>query len=384
MPAPTVRTDYDSLAEIATIFNQQADGSRRTLQRLQQRMETLQGGDWIGKGAAAFYQEMNSDVLPAVTRLVAALEQAHQATQRISQIMKEAEDEASDLFRGVLAAAAAGGVVVGAAVGVAPSASLRAGVGGDAGGVEGGASGTGVGGTPGGGAGGQPGGASSSGAGGSGGAGGAAGPSGQNPLLATDPGQLFTDSYMRGMIGLTFSGADSPELRDAMSALAKNPTGQELERILRRIAQLRGQPYNKIKADYEKFLKIQAQAVATAAAKGLPPPPALSDLLHGDFMGSTPQMRYGKVVGDAFGVDPVFGALLNPTGGLVGNDNIPYQPANDSAAGYHGVFHDAGGYLNSFHNAGPGYNYLGQEDGDASSPLTGQTSGLRYWSDKVP
>ncbi len=101
-------------------------------------------------------------------------------------------------------------------------------------------------------------------------------------------------------------------------------------------------------------------------------------------MGSTPQMRYGKVVGDAFGVDPVFGALLNPTGGLVGYGNIAYQPANDSAVGYHGVFHDAAGYLNSFHNAGPGYNYLGQEDGDTSSPLTGQTSGLRYWSDKVP
>lgn len=371
MPAPTVRTDYDTLAEIANIFNQQADSSRRTLQRLQQRMETLQSGDWIGKGAAAFYQEMNSDVLPAVRRLTAALEQAHQVTQRISQVMKEAEDEASALFSGVLAAAAGG--VVGAAVGVA--------VGAAAGGVEGGASGTGVGGAPGGGAGGQSGGAPG---GGAGGAGGAAGPSGQNPLLTTDPNQLFTDSYMRGMVGSTFSGADSPELRDAMSALAKNPTGQELERILRRIAQLRGQPYNKIKADYEKFLKIQAQAVTTAAAKGLPPPPLLSDLLHGGFMGSTPQMRYGKVVGDAFGVDPVFGALLNPTGGLVGYDNIPYQPANDSAAGYHGVFHDAGGYLNTFHNAGPGYNYLGQEDGDTSNPLTGQTSGLRYWSDKVP
>ncbi len=61
-------------------------------------------------------------------------------------------------------------------------------------------------------------------------------------------------------------------------------------------------------------------------------------------MGSTSQLRYGKVVGDVFGVDPMFGAMLNPTGGLVGPDNKALD-GDSTALGYHGVVHDAAGYL---------------------------------------
>jgi hypothetical protein len=57
---------------------------------------------------------------------------------------------------------------------------------------------------------------------------------------------------------------------------------------------------------------------------------------------------------------------------------------NDSAIGYHGAVHDAGGYLYNFHNQGPGYDYLGREGRDTSSPLSGQRSGISYWREKLP
>jgi hypothetical protein len=99
-------------------------------------------------------------------------------------------------------------------------------------------------------------------------------------------------------------------------------------------------------------------------------------------MGSNTQLRYGKVVGDAFGIDPVFGAMLNPTGGLVGPDNWSIS-GDDTAVGYHGVVHDAAGYLYNYHGVGPGYDYLGRENRDTSSPLSGQREGIAHWRELV-
>jgi hypothetical protein len=187
---------------------------------------------------------------------------------------------------------------------------------------------------------------------------------------------------MDRMIGQVPAGADTPELRAVMSALAKDPKEPELTRLLQEMARIRGKPYAEIRAQYDKFLKVREQAAQAALKNGEPIPP-LSDLFHGDFMASTPQLRYGQVVGDAFGIDPVFGALLNPTGGMVGPGNLAIAPGATDALGYHGLFHDAAGYLYNYHGVGPGYNYLGAETGDTGNPLTGQVAGAYYWTAKV-
>jgi len=95
----TTRADYESLSQIARSFGQQADATRQSLQRLRSKMGVLQGGDWEGKGADKFYQEMDSAVLPAVQRLAQALERASETTRQISRVMKQAEDDAARLFR---------------------------------------------------------------------------------------------------------------------------------------------------------------------------------------------------------------------------------------------------------------------------------------------
>ncbi len=100
MSAPKVKADYERLAKIAAIFDQQATNSRQMLQQLLRQMGILQGGDWIGAGATKFYQEMNSAVLPSVRRLVAALEAGSRTTLQVSQIMRQAEEEAARVLRG--------------------------------------------------------------------------------------------------------------------------------------------------------------------------------------------------------------------------------------------------------------------------------------------
>jgi len=339
MPAPRFRGDYDSLTKIAQGFAQHASRASQTNRSLTQTMNTLKGGDWIGKGATAFYKEMEGEVMPAMIRLAKALEASDRVTRQIGKLIKQAEDDASRLFR-------------------------LDGIGGLLGGILGGA----IGGALGGGLGGAIGEA----VGGAGGVGGALGGGGwqSNPFLVRDPGGLFSDDYMTGLIGLEIPGAGG-ELGDAMDGLLEAESPEDAETFLLIIADLRGRPVEEMRSEFGKFQELAAERDAAGGVGGLGGG-------HPSFMGSNTQMRYGQVVGDAFGIDPVFGAMLNPTGGLVGPGNWALA-GDDTAVGYHGVVHDAAGYLHTFHDAGPGYDYMGLEGRDTSSPLSGQREGIAHW-----
>jgi len=322
MASPQIRADHDQLAQIEQNFSRQASSTARTLQGMKQQVDTLQGGDWIGEGAEAFYREMQGEILPAMKRLASAFDVSARVTRQISQIMLQAEEDVSRLFKGNGSGAGFGGAVAGAIAGAL------------------GEQGAGFGG---------------------------------NPLLVRDPAGLFSDAYMRGLIGSQFEGAGS-ELGRVMDALMQNPTGDELDGWLDELADLRGRPVTEIRIEYERYQEAMAQRDAAEADT----PESPMGGAGSSFMGSNTQMRYGSVVGDALGIDPVFASMLNPTGGLIGWGKYGF-PGDDTAVGYHGVVHDAAGYLSTYHDAGPGYDYLGTEGRDTTSPLSGQRDGIAYW-----
>src|SRR5262245_10694604 len=99
MTASKIRTDYEQLTSMAQAFGQQAESTRSVASALLSTMQTLQGGDWVGKGADAFYAEMTAAVIPAMNRVVAAMNEAASTTAKISQVMKQAEDDSAALFR---------------------------------------------------------------------------------------------------------------------------------------------------------------------------------------------------------------------------------------------------------------------------------------------
>lgn len=111
MGADVIQAQYDQLEQIAVRFGRQAEATAQTTQRVQQSMRALQTGGWEGRGAAAFFGEMDRSVLPSIRRLAAALQQSQTVTRRISQVMRTAEEEASWPFRGegAFAPASAGG-----------------------------------------------------------------------------------------------------------------------------------------------------------------------------------------------------------------------------------------------------------------------------------
>jgi WXG100 family type VII secretion target len=99
MPASTVRSDYDQLKQISSGFSKANSAVASTNRSVNSAMQQLKGGDWIGKGATAFYKEMDSDVMPSMKRLEKAMAEAAKISNTIAKLMKQAEDDSSRLFR---------------------------------------------------------------------------------------------------------------------------------------------------------------------------------------------------------------------------------------------------------------------------------------------
>lgn len=334
MAADIIANRYEAVEQAGARFQKLHDQQVQMESMIRQMYERLRGGAWQGEAATAFFAEMTDNVFPALKRLQNTLIVSSETAKQINQIFRQAEEEAAKqiVFDG---SAASGGTASGGA-------------------TSGGAT-----------------------------SGGAASANSANQLPGqVSTKQIFSDDYMNRMVGSKLKGADDPALNTAMETITSGKASQaEIQAALAQIAKSRGLSVEQVTANYEKFKQLQQQQAEIARKNGKPLPENVN-FLHPKFLGSTSSLRYGKVVGDALGIDPVFASMLNPTGGLVGNGNYAVD-AGESPVGYHGIMHDAAGYLKNYHNEGPGYDYLKRENRDPRDPLTGQESGIRYWNQKL-
>jgi WXG100 family type VII secretion target len=130
MSAAKIRADYDSLNKITQSLLNESAQIASMAKNIQSNVDALRGGDWVGPGATAFYQEMDSSVFPSLKRLTAALDDGAKGAARIRQGMHQAETDAAkvlratsagegrqksgDPFAGVSAHAQGGGAALGA------------------------------------------------------------------------------------------------------------------------------------------------------------------------------------------------------------------------------------------------------------------------------
>ena len=98
MPAEVIQARYETLTNIAGRFGRQAEQSSQYAVRVRERMVALQNGGRQGRGAQAFFAEMENEVLPVVGRLSTALSEAQTVTLHIIEILREAEKDAAQLF----------------------------------------------------------------------------------------------------------------------------------------------------------------------------------------------------------------------------------------------------------------------------------------------
>ena len=197
----------------------------------------------------------------------------------------------------------------------------------------------------------------------------------------TNAQRVFSSDYMREFIGKDIQGAGDPRLNLLMEELMVENDRNEVNKILSEIAEIRGVDAALLQTQYDDFQHFLDQA---------DPIKEIDLEKHPNFLGSIEGLRFGKVVGDVLGIDPIFGSLLSPTGGIVGPGNTQlYNGPAENALAYHGIFHDAAGYL-SQHNTGLGYEY---RDGYLpfpnvdpvydvpvyKGPLDGQIAGIEWW-----
>ncbi len=202
---------------------------------------------------------------------------------------------------------------------------------------------------------------------------------------------VVSEDNMRELIGSQFAGGASEGLKGAMTALYNPEINKEaLDRALAQVESIRGLPAGSALGEYHKAMKVQKDGIAYYKKKkeaagheydhleDNPSPPLSSD--NADFTASNAQLRFGKIVGDVFGIDAVFGSLVSPTGGMAGagNSRVP-GVGNDSPIAHHGAIHDVAGYLYNCHGIGPGYDYFQSEPGaEPDNPFAGQTN-MEWW-----
>jgi WXG100 family type VII secretion target len=87
MSAPKIRADYEGLQKIAQSFEAESGHIAAATKSVKTIVDALRGGDWVGPGAMAFYQEMDSAIFPGLNRLSAALGDAAQAAARVNGLM---------------------------------------------------------------------------------------------------------------------------------------------------------------------------------------------------------------------------------------------------------------------------------------------------------
>ncbi|MBM7845303.1 WXG100 family type VII secretion target [Herpetosiphon giganteus] len=97
MPAPIVLIEYERMRELSHRFQRQAEVVLQLDQQLNQLYQQLLC-DWQGDSANHFFNEMQTNVFPALGRLKAVLITAQQVTLNVNGLLREAEIEAASLF----------------------------------------------------------------------------------------------------------------------------------------------------------------------------------------------------------------------------------------------------------------------------------------------
>jgi WXG100 family type VII secretion target len=94
----TIAIEYEQVSQMSSHFSEESARVRKVLTDLERQIQVLKQGGWIGDAADAYYQEMDTDVIPGVNRLIEALTLAADTMSQLSTTMKNAEEEAQACF----------------------------------------------------------------------------------------------------------------------------------------------------------------------------------------------------------------------------------------------------------------------------------------------
>jgi hypothetical protein len=200
-------------------------------------------------------------------------------------------------------------------------------------------------------------------------------------LIVTNSNALNPD--FGRVIQFQFPYQNEKELSKAIRQLSTDPKGDKLKKILKTISEVTGDSFNEIKKNHKRY-KEELNKLAKKDRKRM-----LKQIkkVKPEFLGSLQQLRFGQLLSEHLDINPIFSALLSPTGGLIGPGAIPrniWFYSEKGVMAYHAAVHDAAGFLCIRETIMPGYEYITNVDEPCeSSPLSGQVTGILYWYRKL-
>ena len=100
MADKVTKADYEALTDAGNRFSQESDRIKQIAGRLGRGAENLKRTSWTGKGADAFFHEVETSILPMYRRLSDALKEASKVMKDLGKLFQDAEQEASATVKG--------------------------------------------------------------------------------------------------------------------------------------------------------------------------------------------------------------------------------------------------------------------------------------------
>ena len=98
MAAETVSIDYEQMRQIQNEFDDECTTIDQVYKRISEQMETLRSGEWQSEAASKFYDDMDNEVMVAMTRLIKALSRAAEVSNTIISELEAAEEDAGNMI----------------------------------------------------------------------------------------------------------------------------------------------------------------------------------------------------------------------------------------------------------------------------------------------
>ena len=96
------KLNYDDMNSIVGKFKTEAQEIDGLLKQTKGKVESLHNNQWVGQGSEKFFSEMESLVLPAVSRLVDALNHAADIAQKIADTIRRFDEDTKSFFNNLI------------------------------------------------------------------------------------------------------------------------------------------------------------------------------------------------------------------------------------------------------------------------------------------
>jgi len=96
------KLNYDDLNNIVKRFRSEAQEIEGMFNQTKGKVDSLHNNQWVGQGSDKFFNDMEQVVLPAVPRLVGALNHAGDVVQKIEDTIRQADESTKGFFNNLI------------------------------------------------------------------------------------------------------------------------------------------------------------------------------------------------------------------------------------------------------------------------------------------